>query len=346
MRKTTRKKPTLYAAIDLHSNNSYLAVLDDEDRSVFERRLRNRLDEILAALEPFRKQIHAVAVESTFNWYWLVDGLIDHGYEVRLVNTSAVRQYEGHKHTNDRHDARWLAHLMRLGILPVGYIMPRETRAIRDLLRKRLSLVQQRTGNILSAINLKQRNEGVRLTGNDLRSLTVDSVNLNDADPFREMAMHTTLEVILALDAQIDKLEKTILATLRPNEQFQRLKTIWGVGPILSMTILLETGPMGRFPTPGDYASYCRCVKADRLSNGKSKGSGNTKCGNSYLAWAWIEAATAAIRHYPQAKRFYDRKASASNTIVARKALAHKLARAAWHMITRGESFEPTRVFC
>lgn len=335
----------LYAAIDLHSNNSFLTILDASDHVVYERRLKNRLPEILAALEPHRERIVAVAVESTFNWYWLVDGLEEMGYEARLVNTAAVQQYSGLKYADDRHDARWLAQLMRLGILPVGYIMPKAHRALRDLLRKRLRLVQQRTANLLSLQNLKQRNEGVHVTVNDLRSLDVEALTRNESNVHRAMALSTTLDVIMALDAQIANLERAILASVKGDETWERLRTMWGVGKILAMTIHLETGPVDRFASPGDYASYCRCVRTQRISNGKSKGSGNAKCGNRYLAWAWMEASNFAIRNYPQARRFYDRKKARTNTILARAALAHKLARAGWHVMHAGVKFDPARVF-
>jgi len=135
----------LYAAIDLHSNNGVLSVIDEEDRVLFERRLPDELTAVLDALAPYRDQLVAVAVESTYNWYWLVDGLMEHGYPMRLVHTSAVPQYDGIKHGNDHTDAHHLAHLLRLGILPEGYIYPREGRALRDLLRRRFQLVHQST---------------------------------------------------------------------------------------------------------------------------------------------------------------------------------------------------------
>jgi transposase len=125
----------------LHSNNHVVTVIDEEDRRLYERRLLNDLARTKAALEPFRGQLVAVAVESTFNWYWLVDGLMEAGYEVRLVHTGAVIQYNGLKHTDDEHDAFWLAHLMRLGILPTGYIYPKRERGLRDLARQRMRLV-------------------------------------------------------------------------------------------------------------------------------------------------------------------------------------------------------------
>lgn len=125
----------LYAAIDLHSNNSVLVVQDEEDRVVCEQRLPNKLSAILPQPAPYKERGQGVAVESTFNWCWLVDGLMDAGYEVKLVNTAAVKQYEGIKYTGDEHDARHLEHLLRLGILPTGYIQPKEDRAVRGLLR-------------------------------------------------------------------------------------------------------------------------------------------------------------------------------------------------------------------
>ena len=103
----------LYCGMDLHSNNTYTVILDDQDHALLDRRLPNRLEVILSALKPFAQQIHACAVESTFNWYWLVDGLMETGYRTQLVNTNAVQQYDGLKFTDDRHDARWIAHLMR-----------------------------------------------------------------------------------------------------------------------------------------------------------------------------------------------------------------------------------------
>lgn len=111
------------------------------------------------------------------------------------------------------------------------------------------------------------------------------------------------------------------------------------------MTIQLEPGPIERFVSPGNYASYCRCVRSDRLSNGKLKGHGNDTCGNQYLSWAWSEAAHFAIVNYPKARTFYERKANKTHRILAQKALAHKLARAGWHVLRSGKPFDPDRVF-
>ena len=150
----------LYAGIDLHSNNSVVNVLDENDRVVYAKRLPNDLATIIAALRSCSGKLHGVAVESTYNWYWLVDGLQDAGFALHLVNTAAVKQEGGLKYSGDFSDARHLAHLLRLGILPTGYIYPREQRAVRDLLRKRGQLVRQRSTQILSMGRLLARNLG------------------------------------------------------------------------------------------------------------------------------------------------------------------------------------------
>ena len=140
---------TLYCGIDLHSNNHVICVIDDEDHRVLEKKLGNDIQLAIEALSDFRKQLKAVAIESTYNWYWLADGLMAAGFRVELVNTARVVQYSGLKRTNDRYDAFHLAHLVRLGILPTGYIYPQAERGLRDLLRKRIQLVQDRTRHLL-----------------------------------------------------------------------------------------------------------------------------------------------------------------------------------------------------
>ena len=172
----------LYGAIDLHSNNAVCGLIDTQDQVKMRRKTPCELDVIVDAFAPFKEHVFGIAVESTFNWYWLVDGLMDAGYRVHLVNTCAVKQYEGLKHTDDDTDAFWLAHLLRLGILPTGHIYAKETRALRDLLRKRSQLVQLRTTNILSLQNLYTRNTGARLASNAVKRLSREQLEQRFAD--------------------------------------------------------------------------------------------------------------------------------------------------------------------
>jgi transposase len=165
-----------YAGIDLHSSNSYVAIINNDNRRVFKKKTKNDLRLVLQSLEPYREQIKGIVVESTYNWYWLVDGLMDNGYKVHLANPSAIKQYEGLKHSDDVTDAFHLANLLRLGILPEGYIYPKEERPVRDLLRKRMQLVRQRTAQILSFENLLSRNMGRRITVDEINKLDEEDV--------------------------------------------------------------------------------------------------------------------------------------------------------------------------
>lgn len=336
----------LYAAVDLHSNNNVLVILDEQDRVVFERRLRNELPAVLGALAPYRESVQAVAVESTYNWYWLVDGLMDAGYEVKLVNTAAVKMYEGMKYMSDEHDARHLAHLMRLGILPTGHIYPKEERAVRDLLRKRAQLVRGRTTQVLSIQNLVSRNSGHGISTGEIRKLDDEKIGrLCGGDELRVMALRGNLMVLRCFDQQIAALERVVLARAKLKPEFEKLLSIDGIGQILGMTIMYESGSMERFAKVGHFASYARCVSSSRWSNDKKKGEGNRKNGNKYLAWAFVEAAHFAVRYSERARKFYQRKKAKTNDAVAVKAVAHKLARACYHVLKNQTVFEEARAF-
>ena len=334
-----------YSGIDLHSNNSVVTVTDEEDRVIAEKRLPNDLAKIVGFLQPWREELVAVVVESTYNWYWLVDGLQEAGFVVKLANTGALKKYDGLKHSGDEADARYLAHLLRLGILPTGTILPPEHRAIRDLARKRMQLVRSRTSHILAIENIAARQRGIKISSNQIKRLTAERVDQMAFPPDVGLAIQSNLAVIITLSAQIDLLEKRLQEKLGRRPEYALLTSVPGIGRILATLILLETGPIDRFAEVGNFASYARCVDSQHLSNGKKKGEGNTKNGNKYLAWAFVEAANFALRFCPEAKRFYERKKAKTNTVVAIKALAHKLARACYHILKERKPFDVTRCF-
>jgi len=336
---------SLYAAIDLHSTNSVLAVMDQAGKPLLQCRRANDLRVLLTDLAPFQDELAGVAVESTYNWYWLVDGLMDEGYRVHLVNTAAIPQYAGLKHGNDHTDALHLAQLMRLGLLPEGYIYPREQRATRDLLRRRFALVRQAVRLMLSIQSSVSRATGRVLSGNALKQITGPQLEAFFPDLTTRYGVLVQFKLWLTLQDQITGLEHWIARDLVRPDLLMRLQSVPGIGPILGTTILLETGDIDRFASVGDYASYCRMVESVRLSNGKLKGHGNRKCGNRYLCWAYIEAANFATRHNAAIKRWYERKRAKKHRVVALKAVAHKLARACYHMLHEGTSFDPARAF-
>ena len=335
----------LYCGIDLHSRDSWLAILDEGLEVIGETKVGNDLGAILRVLEPHREALEGVAVESTFNWYWLVDGLMDAGHRVHLTNTWAVKQYEGLKYTDDRHDARWLAHLLALGILPEGYIYPKEERSARDLMRRRAFLVRKRTSFILAMRGAFECRTGMRINSNDLKKWKAEDVMAYVEDPMAAFGITCLLEPMHALSAQIKKIEKAALSRGRLRPEFVPLETVWGIGKILALTIMYEVGDVARFRKVGNFTSYCRLVNTARLSAGKRKGSGNRKNGNPYLSWAYSEAAHHAVRHYPEAQKYFQRKRAKTNGIIAIRALAHKLARASYHVMRDHVDFDPEKTF-
>jgi len=335
----------IYGGLDLHCSNTYVCLIDEKDRPLVRRKFPNDLGLLLKELEPYREYIDGLVVESTFNWYWLVDGLIESGYNVHLANPSGNKSYEGLKHTTDSDDAYWLSHLLRLGILQEGHIYPREERFIRDLLRKRLFLVRQRTANILSFQSLYNRHTGQSISGNAIKKLTPDDIENLFSNEHVILSARANISTVVFLDEQIRLIEKEVLKVTKLKPEFQKLLTVPGIGKILALTISLETGDIGRFNKVGNYASYCRCVGSRRESNGKKKGENNRKNGNKYLSWAFVEAANFCNRYEPLAKAFYQKKASKTKKVVAIKALAHKLARACFYIMRDQVDYDPLKIF-
>jgi len=331
-----------YCGIDLHSNNHVVVVIDERDKRVLDKRLSNDLSLTLEVLSPYQETLRGVAVESTFNWYWLVDGLQDYGFNLHLVNTAAVKQYDGLKYSEDHREAYHLAHLMRLGILPTGYIYPKEQRAIRDLLRRRMSLVRSASTRLISAQSQIWRSTGIRVKSGDLRKPGFAPPPM---DQYTLLAVDAGLTVYQTIQQQINVLEQSAYQAVKLTDAFKILQTVTGIGKILGLTIMLEIGDIHRFASAGNFASYCRTVDATRTSNGKKKGTGNAKAGNKYLSWAYSEAAHFAVRFEPLAQRFYERKKAKTNGITAIRAVARKLARATWMMLRHQVPYDARLMF-
>lgn len=337
---------TLYAGIDLHSSNHDIAIMDQEGRRLFHKKISNDPVLTLEVLGERACRGCEVAVESTYNWYWLVDALAQHGYRVHLANPGAMTKYSGLMHSDDKSDAFWLAEMLRLGILPEGHICPRGDRLVRDMLRKRSHLVRLRTSLILSLQNALARSCGLRVSASEIKRSYENSVAVLLKDQ-AELALTCGVgkAVIDSLTANIGVLERSVEKKVKDVAQYCYLRTMPGGGPILSQTILLESGDMRRFPKVGNYASYCRKVASAWSSNGKLKGRGNRKNGNKYLAWAFSEAAEMARRFDRDFQAYFQRKAAKSNAWVARRALECKMTRATYYILRDGVPFDKDKLF-
>jgi transposase len=303
------------------------------------------LSEVVGFLKPLKPQLQSMAVESTFNWYWLVDGLRAQGYSIDLANPAKIAQYSGMKHVDDKDDAFHLADLQRLNILPKAHVYDPELRPVRDLLRRRTNLVQQRTALLLSFKSLYTRTTGQTLALNDVKKLEPKEASQLYEHPANQLIAQVQTEHIGALDKSISRIEKAVLGSTREIPMYEKLLTLPGVGRILAMTITMEVGDIQRFRSDGDFASYCRMVDARHLSNGKCKADNNQKCGNKYLAWVFVEAANFSRRYDEQCRRWYDRKAAKTSKIIATKALGCKLAKAAWHIMAGQCDYDEKRMF-
>src|SRR3970282_1974558 len=221
----------LYTGFDLHSSNTYVGIIDEHGKRAFNKKLPNDPGVILDTLRPFKNDITDISVESTYNWYWLVDLLMAGGYRVHLANPSAIQKYTGLKYSDDRHDAFWLAKMMRLDILPEGYIYPKEDRPIRDLLRKRMHLVRLRTSLIVSLQNILSRNNGFKLKTSDIKALTEDRVTpYLTGNEDLALAGMVSKESIDFLTRQIKKIEAVIEDRVELKLPYAKLQSVFGIG--------------------------------------------------------------------------------------------------------------------
>ncbi len=333
------------AGMDLHSNNVVIGIMDKDGKRLASRKVACAIEEVVKVLAPYKKRLEKIGVESTYNWYWLVDGLRALSYPVVLANPAGMQQYNGIKHADDTNDAFFLAELLRLKILPTGYIYDPKVRPVRDLLRRRMMLVHQRTALMLSFKSLYTRTTGQEMTLTDLKALEIKEAQELYDHPANQLIAGMQIKHIEQLSESIEKIEKVVLASARELPSYAKLATLPGIGKILGMTITMEVGEIKRFADAGNFASYCRTVEAKCTSNNKAKGENNSKCGNKYLAWAFVEAANFARRYDEQCRKWYDRKEAKTSKVIATKAVACKLAKAAWHVMSAEVDYDAKRVF-
>jgi transposase len=335
-----------HVGMDLHSNNVIGVIIDESERWVLKRKFKPSIPIILSALAPYKKNIVDIGIEATYNWYWIVDGLRDADYNVRLAHPPAIEGNRSKKQTNDYDDAFHLAHLLRINNFPDAYIYPKEDRPLRDLMRKRSLLVRTKTQYMLSFINLVSRNRGIKIGGNKVKQLSDQEVEELLEHEYLILSGEANISVMNHLKKEIRKLEKAILKVARLKPEFKKLLTLPGIGEVIALTIAYEVGDFSRFQKHGNYVSYCRCVDSKRITNGKKKGVNNRKSGNKYLCWAYVEAANFAKRRCPYAQVYYKHKLKESGfPVLATKALASKIARASYHVLTTDEPYNPEKVF-
>jgi transposase len=308
----------------------------------------NYLPSVLHELDRFDPK-PPVVIESTLNWYWLVDGLQEAGFEVKLAHTLGLYMITGAKVKTDRRDAFTLARLLRLNAVPEGYIYPKDRRPIRDLLRKRTRLVFLRAktyGNVRRTL-LQQGIYGY--TQSEIKTLRMDEIADKLDHPVIQLSCQMEKERIELLSRQIRDLESFLLSTVAAEPSFELLQTIPGVGKILGLTIYYEMGDVRRFENAKHFCSYARVVPGIAQSGGTTKRGRGSKQGNGYLKWAFCQAAGLAIRYDGPVRKFRDkhlaRRRSKSRKLISLSIVAHKLATAAYYVLKDQVPFRKELMF-
>lgn len=328
-----------YGGIDLGARRSHICILNEEGEVKINRSLANDPSELLTLLGRFQPGLELV-IESTFNWYWIVDLLQDHHFKVCLAHTMGLAMITKAKVKTDQRDAIALARTLRRGDIPEAFIFPRRMRGIRDLVRRRNQVVQQRGNSYGSLRRLLLRHGVLEHTRQSATKITDDDLETLLYDPLVVAYGNVELERIEFFTKQIASLEEKILSATSEhhNADFRRIQTLPGVGTFLGLTILFETGPVSRFSSSRRYSSYCRLVPGIYQSGSVRRRRGaQSKQGNPNLKWAYNQAAMYAIRYYDGPRKCFEKHLAAhagpAGRVVVYNTVAHKLAVAAYRML-------------
>lgn len=334
-----------YCGVDLHTKRMYLCILDHEGNKRLHRNVRAKPREFLNAIQDFRDDL-VVGAECMFTWYWLADLCRDEKIHFLLGHALYMKAIHGGKKKDDKIDSEKIAKLMRGGTFPLSYVYPREMRATRDLVRRRMFLVRRRSELLAHVQLINQQCNGdpfdktLKYAGNrDILGRFADqSVRLN---------VEADLQMVGHYDQLIKQLESNLLRTAKLHDPrvCALLRTIPGIGNILSLVLLYEIHSIDRFPRVGDFLSYARLVTPKQTSDGKVTGQSGAKIGNVHLKWAFSEAVLWMLRYSDEAKTFLKRKEKKYGKSRAMTMLARKIARAVYYMLKRKEPFDELRFF-
>lgn len=337
-----------YCGLDLSARTCQVCVVDEDLKVRVQEKVPNELGRIVPLIQPYKDALKIV-VESTFNWYWLVDGLQESGYDVCLAHTLGLWMITGAKVKTDRRDAFALAKLLRAGMIPEAYIYPKQTRPIRDLVRKRLRVVRLRAAEYGSLRRLLLREGIIEHSSNDIKRIIEEDVEVWFRDPRIQLHTKHELRRIWLCTSQIREMEAVILCSVKDEAGYRRLTQIGGIGQILAVTIYYEVGDISRFSNARHFSSYCRVVPGVAQSGTSVKRGRGSKQGNAYLKYALSQAAVYAVRHRPNVRRCYERHLARhrgrARKLIAYNIIAHKLAQGVYHVLRNNVAYKEEKLF-
>jgi transposase len=312
----------LYTGLDLHKRTIVATTVDADGRKVAHQTLPCH-PAALALYFSDQPGRHLAVVECTSGWYWVRDTLVQLGVELSLAHAKGVKAITAAKVKTDAADARTLAQLLRLDMLPEAHMISDELRPLRDVFRTRLTLVERRT-SAMSSIERLYEKMNVR--------------EIADLPELMQLAARAHLAQIELLEQQIKQLEKSLHPHLVPDADVQRLMRIPGIRKICAFTIKLEVDDVARFPSEKQFFSYCRLVPGADNSGGRTRHK-RSREGNRYLKIAFSHAAVRAIQYYPEVRDWYKQKKRRKGEAIARALVAKELARIVYAVLSKQEDF-------
>jgi transposase len=330
-----------FCGSDLHDKSTYLYIKDKPGNILMYKNIKNNFEIFLRAVEPYRDGL-VVGVESTHNYYWLLDGCRREGIDFYLGHAYYLRSIRGKKTKNDKIDAKVLADLLRTSLFPIGYPYPEKRRATRDLNRKRIRTVRIKGGYYNNThLIFSQQGMADAAKGKLKSAANREELESMIEDEDVRFLIKRNSKTIEFFEKEVKLMDKAILkkAIKEDPEDFRILTSFPGIGNILALTILYETDSMSRFETHQKFSSYSRVVKPQRESSGKRTDNMNSKIGNPYLKWAFSQATVMAIRNSPGIKKLYNNLLQKCGKKKAYATLRHKIAVAVFYMLVRRQEF-------
>jgi transposase len=319
----------------------YVCILDQVGKILVHKNMPTSPQALLQILEPFQPDV-AVTVECIFTWYWIADLCREENIPFVLGHALYMKAIHGSKTKNDKIDSHKIAVLLRGGMIPMAYVYPAEMRSTRDLLRRRMHFMYKRSEllshiqNTRSQYNLPEFNKCISRKRN----------RAGISEHFEDLSVRKSIELNLTLLKQYDGLLNDVELYLvrhtkehRPNDLYL-LRTIPGVGKILSLVILYEIQDISRFERVQNFSSYARLIKPQKESAGKVKGAGNRKMGNAYLKWAFSEATLLLIREKQEIKEYHSNLKNKHGKARALAIISHKLGRAVYYILKNKKAFD------
>jgi len=327
------KQHQFYGGIDLHANAMYVCILDSCGEVVVHKNIPTKPKSFLRVIKPYRDNL-VVGCECMFSWYWLADLCADEGIDFVLGHALYMRAIHGGKAKNDKIDSHKIAVLLRGGSFPLAYTYPKKMRATRDLLRRRNHLARKR-GELFAHIQNTATQYNLDSLGRIAKRSERGDLLSRFPDPVVRKMVEVDLSTIEHYEQLLESLERQLetIAVGHDPIRLALLKSIPGVGRILSLVMLYEIESIARFPRVQDFMSYCRLVKPAKESNGKSYGHSGKKIGNAHLRWAFGEAVVLMLKGNPDAQRVLQKLSSKYGKGKALAILSARLGRAVYFML-------------